>query len=308
MVDFSNLNSLAASILVETWGKLGLTQVVLCPGSRSSPLTVAFARQGDMDCLVSLDERSAAFLALGYAKRTRQPVALVCTSGTAAANFLPAIIEAHYSQVPLIVLTADRPPTLRHCHAGQTIVQTKLYGDYPQWQVELALPEPSLDFCHYLRQTAIQTWQRCFWPRLGSVHLNCPFAEPLAPTCDHAVTHLKSQLNPQQFYHHLPFHKFRDSQGPKPAIHQTLSPSSLPSFTHVGLMVVGVVAGGETPELIKALLAIAQQLHCPILADALSTIRNYDDGTAVILTHYDFILRCPAWRRDLIPQYLLQIG
>ncbi|MFM1841441.1 MAG: 2-succinyl-6-hydroxy-2,4-cyclohexadiene-carboxylate synthase, partial [Cyanobacteriota bacterium] len=203
MVDFSNLNSLAASILVETWGQLGLTQAVVCPGSRSSPLTVAFARQGGIECLVSLDERSAAFFALGHAKRTRQPVALVCTSGTAAANFFPAIIEAHYSQVPLLVLTGDRPPMLRQCHAGQTIDQTKLYGNYPQWQTELALPEPTLDFCHYLRQTAIQAWQRCCWPHFGVVHLNCPFGEPLAPTPDNSVSHLMSQLDLQRFYQHL---------------------------------------------------------------------------------------------------------
>ena len=306
MVDFSNLNSLAASILVETWGKLGLTQAVLCPGSRSSPLTVAFARQSGIDCVVSLDERSAAFFALGYAKRTRQPVALVCTSGTAAANFFPAIIEAHYSQVPLLVLTGDRPPMLRNCHAGQTIDQSKLYGDYPQWQGELALPEPRLDYCHYLRQTAIQAWQRCLWPHFGVVHLNCPFAEPLAPSPDNTVELLKSQLDPQQFYQHLD--NIADhSPFISPVIESHLR-TFLPDFTKVGLILVGVVPGGETPEFSTAILAIAKQLNWPILCDALSNVRNYDDGEAVIVTSYDFILRCPAWAQALIPEQVLQIG
>ncbi|MFN9172950.1 MAG: 2-succinyl-5-enolpyruvyl-6-hydroxy-3-cyclohexene-1-carboxylic-acid synthase, partial [Synechocystis sp.] len=306
MVDFTNLNSLAASILVETWSKLGLAQAVLCPGSRSSPLTVALARQADIDCVVSLDERSAAFFALGYAKRTRQPVALVCTSGTAAANFFPAIIEAYYSQVPLLVLTGDRPPMLRNCHAGQTIDQTKLYGDYPQWQTELALPEPRLDYCHYLRQTALFAWQRCLWPRLGVAHLNCPFAEPLAPSPDNTVEHLKSQLDSQQFYQHL--NHFGDQNIIQNAIITGNLTPLLVDFAKPGLIVVGVVPGGETPEFLTAILAIAKQLNWPILCDALSNLRNYQDGEAVIITYYDFILRCPTWAQALIPEQVLQIG
>jgi len=302
MVDFSNLNTLAASILVETWNKLGLTQAVLCPGSRSAPLTVACARQSGLDCVVSLDERSAAFLALGYAKRTRQPVALVCTSGTAAANFFPALIEAHYSQVPLLVLTGDRPPILRNCHAGQTIDQTKLYGDYAQWQTELALPEANLNYCHYLRQTAIQAWQRCFWPRLGIVHLNCPFGEPLAPIPDHSVNHLKVHLDPPNFYQHL---------AKIPQIFPVIKPTFrgfLPDFSKLGLILVGVMPGGETAEYLTTLLAIAKSLNWPILGDALSSVRNFDDGEAVIVTTYDFILRCSDGAQALIPEQVLQIG
>ena len=122
-IDFRNINSVWASIIVATLQKLGLNAAVICPGSRSTPLTVAFASHPDIDVIPILDERAAAFFALGMAKRSGLSVALVCTSGTAGANFYPAVIEARYSSVPILILTADRPPELRDCHSGQTIDQ-----------------------------------------------------------------------------------------------------------------------------------------------------------------------------------------
>lgn len=283
MVDFTNPNTLAASVLVETLFRLGLQQAVICPGSRSSPLTVALARHGGIDCVVSLDERSASFFALGHGKRTGQPVALVCTSGTAAANFLPAIIEAHYSQVPLLVLTGDRPPRLRHCRAGQTIDQTKLYGHYPQWQTELALPEPNMDYCHYLRQTALHSWQKCFWPGLGVVHLNCPFDEPLVPL-EHAresLQHLAEEFSKEHFYRGLTTFTTMN-RGEAISLPVNFSIFSFPSpqldFSPLGLILVGVMPGGETPSLLTDILAIARGLGYPVLCDALCSLRNYDDG------------------------------
>ena len=138
-IDFRNVNTLWASVIVETLHRCGMSMAVICPGSRSTPLTVAFANHPEIDTIPILDERSAAFFALGRAKKTGLPTALVCTSGTAGANFYPAVIEAKQSCIPLIILTADRPPELRHCHAGQTIDQIKLYGNLPNWQCELAL-------------------------------------------------------------------------------------------------------------------------------------------------------------------------
>ncbi len=142
VIDFRNLNTLWASILATTLQRLGLRLAVIAPGSRSGPLAIAFAQQEHLEALPILDERSAAFFALGQARRTGLPVVLVCTSGTAGANFYPAVIEARESRVPLLVLSADRPPELRHCHAGQAIDQVRLYGHYPNWQTEIALPSP----------------------------------------------------------------------------------------------------------------------------------------------------------------------
>ncbi len=306
MFDYTHANTLAGSILVETLVRLGLTQAVVCPGSRSSPLTIAFARHPRVDCVVSLDERSAAFFALGYAKRTRQPVAIVCTSGTAAANFYPAIIEAHYSQVPLLVLTGDRPPLLRHCRAGQTVNQTRLFGTYPQWQIELALPVLTTDYAHYLRQTIIQAWRHCSWPQLGVVHINCPFTDPLAPIPDATAADAvfpQPLLKPETFYQSL-----------MPTTNRVVSPmlaNPLPADFQsppLGLITVGVLPGGETPRDLHAIQAIANALNYPILSDALSAVRNFSQPGLQILTHYDFLLRCPHWSGQLIPEVVLQIG
>src|SRR5476649_557998 len=129
-LDYSNTNTLWCGVLVETLVRRGVRHAVIAPGSRSAPLTFAFARHPKIEALPVVDERSAAFFALGLARQHHRPVALVCTSGTAAANFLPAVIEAHASGVPLVVLTADRPPELRACGAGQAIDQQKIYGGY----------------------------------------------------------------------------------------------------------------------------------------------------------------------------------
>ncbi|HEY9620566.1 MAG TPA: thiamine pyrophosphate-binding protein [Crinalium sp.] len=123
LINFSNTNTVWASVLVETLYRLGATTAIVCPGSRSAPLTVAFAQHEQIEAIPVLDERSAAFFALGIARRSHRPTVLVCTSGTAGANFYPAVIEARESRIPLFVLTADRPPELRDCNAGQAVDQ-----------------------------------------------------------------------------------------------------------------------------------------------------------------------------------------
>lgn len=201
MIDFRNTNTLWASILVETLHRCGLTMAVICPGSRSTPLTLAFAAHPQITAIPILDERSAAFFALGRAKKTGLPVALVCTSGTAGANFYPAAIEAKESGVPMIILTADRPAQLRNCHAGQTIDQVKLYGNIPNWQCEIALPEADLEMLNYLRQNIIQAWSQSLLPTPGVVHLNLPFREPLAPIEQPHVQQLSNQFSPEAFFY-----------------------------------------------------------------------------------------------------------
>ncbi|MGA2053360.1 MAG: 2-succinyl-5-enolpyruvyl-6-hydroxy-3-cyclohexene-1-carboxylic-acid synthase, partial [Opitutales bacterium] len=176
-----NVNCLWGEVMAGTLARLGLKRVVIAPGSRSAPLVWGLTRQKGIEAIPVLDERSAGFYALGLAKASGLPVALVCTSGTAAANFFPAIIEASESAVPLLVLTADRPPELRDCHAGQAIDQVKIYGSFVRWQHEVALPENRPEMLRYLRQTLVQAWERAQWPWAGPVHLNFPFREPLAP-------------------------------------------------------------------------------------------------------------------------------
>ncbi|MCU4753392.1 2-succinyl-5-enolpyruvyl-6-hydroxy-3-cyclohexene-1-carboxylic-acid synthase [Halobacteria archaeon AArc-curdl1] len=177
-----NRATLWGETLVEELAAGGLEAVCISPGSRSTPLTVAFAKHPDITVYSHLDERSGAFFALGRARRTGEPTALVCTSGTAAANFHPAVIEANQARIPLLVLTADRPPELRDSGANQTIDQVSLYGDAVRWHADLPVPEADERAVRMLRTTAARALERTTTRPPGPVHLNCPFRKPLEPT------------------------------------------------------------------------------------------------------------------------------
>lgn len=159
----------------------GVRQVVISPGSRSTPLALLVKRESDLQYFVAVDERSAGFLALGLAKSSQQPVVLLCTSGTAAANFYPAICEAEASNVPLVVLTSDRPPELRNVGAPQTMSQNQLYADHVKFFVELALPESTPLMLRYSFWQGFQLATRTMTGVKGVVHANVPLREPLLP-------------------------------------------------------------------------------------------------------------------------------
>ncbi|GAB7017556.1 2-succinyl-5-enolpyruvyl-6-hydroxy-3-cyclohexene-1-carboxylic-acid synthase [Halostagnicola bangensis] len=182
MTNAPNEATLWARLLVEELAAGGLEAVCIAPGSRSTPLTVAFAQHAGIEVFSHLDERSAAFFALGRSRRTGEPTALVCTSGTAAANFHPAVIEANQARVPLLALTADRPPELRDSGANQTVDQVKLYGDSVRWYAELPEPRAQRRRVRSLRTTAARALAKTTGTPAGPVHLNCPFQKPLEPT------------------------------------------------------------------------------------------------------------------------------
>ncbi|ELY99079.1 2-succinyl-6-hydroxy-2,4-cyclohexadiene-1-carboxylate synthase [Natrialba chahannaoensis JCM 10990] len=181
MTTHPNRATLWGRILVDELAAGGLEAVCLAPGSRSTPLTIAFAEHPGIEVFSHLDERSAAFFALGRARRTGEPTALVCTSGTAAANFHPAVIEADQARVPMLVLTADRPPELRDSGANQTVDQLDLYGDAVRWHAELPVPEASERTVRSLRTSAARALLETTVSEPGPVHLNCPFRKPLEP-------------------------------------------------------------------------------------------------------------------------------
>ena len=164
----------------------GLRQLCLVPGSRHTPLVLAFAQyRDDIRIYSHLDERSAAFFALGWALASDEAVALACTSGSAGANFFPAIVEAHQARVPLIVLTADRPHELRQSGANQTIDQVKMFGDFVEWFYDAPLPEanPPPIALRNLRTLAARSYAKATEMR-GAVHINLPFRKPLEPSAD----------------------------------------------------------------------------------------------------------------------------
>src|SRR3954466_1697707 len=166
---------------VDELARCGMTHAVTSPGSRHAPLSLTLAADRRLEPVSVLDERAAGFFALGMARATGRPVAVTCTSGSAAANLMPAVVEAHEARVPLLVLTADRPPELRETGAGQAIDQLKLYGSFAKWFVEVGNHPPSRDAAIHHRALACRAWHTARGGRPGVVHLNFPLREPLAP-------------------------------------------------------------------------------------------------------------------------------
>jgi 2-succinyl-5-enolpyruvyl-6-hydroxy-3-cyclohexene-1-carboxylate synthase len=182
VVDPTNRNTALATAMVEELARCGLRHAAIAPGSRSTPLALALWRHPAIEARVFVDERCAAFFALGAAQAEGLPAAVLCTSGSAAANLHPAIVEADEAGVPLIALTADRPPELRGIGAGQTIDQLKLYGSAVRWFCELGTHEADDAGLLHFRSVACRAYAAARGePRPGPVHLNVPWRDPLAP-------------------------------------------------------------------------------------------------------------------------------
>src|SRR5450755_3531289 len=167
--------------LCDELARCGVRHACTSPGSRSTPIVLSLAREPRIRCWSHVDERCAGFFALGAAKASGAPVAVTCTSGSAAANLAPAVIEASEAAVPLIVLTADRPPELRESGAGQTIDQIKLYGDAVRWFFEVGNHEVTAERIAWIRALACRAYAVASGERPGPVHLNWPLREPLVP-------------------------------------------------------------------------------------------------------------------------------
>ncbi|MCA0972834.1 2-succinyl-5-enolpyruvyl-6-hydroxy-3-cyclohexene-1-carboxylic-acid synthase [Halobacillus litoralis] len=271
----------------------GVEEVVISPGSRSTPLAMTFAENQDIAHWVHLDERSAAFFALGIAKEKKKPVALVCTSGTAAANYYPAIVEAYYSRVPLIVLTADRPHELRDVGAPQAINQIKMFGDYVLWYQDLALPDA--DMSGYVRRQASRAVDVSSGRRMGPVHLNIPFREPLIP--DFTMEGL-----------------WRGETVPVP---KAVQGEQTPESSYLEKLVSGwnqkekglIVVGPQTDEqLAESVMDFAGRLGVPVLADPLSQLRAGTHDKRHLIENYDAILKSEAIREGLKPDYIIRFG
>ncbi|MGF1604451.1 MAG: 2-succinyl-5-enolpyruvyl-6-hydroxy-3-cyclohexene-1-carboxylic-acid synthase [Thermosynechococcaceae cyanobacterium] len=301
-LDFRNLNLLWSSILVETLHRLGSTTAIICPGSRSGPLAVAFAEHPHIEAISILDERSAAFFALGLARRTHTPVTLICTSGTAGANFYPAVIEAREGRVPLLVLTADRPPELRHCHAGQAIDQLQLFARYPSWQAELSLPSAAPPRLAYLRQTVAYAWERSQRPTPGPVHLNLPFREPLAPILDAEIEAMASAFNAEHF-----FAAVQPLQATAPiSILDTIWEQW--RQCQRGLIIAGPASPQNAEAYCSAIATLSQYLQWPVLAEGLSPVRNFASVNPYLISTYDLLLRHSPWAEQLTADGVIRIG
>lgn len=309
----TNLNYAWAFALVEHCISLGVTQAVLCPGSRNTPLIVAFAEHPKVEALSALDERSAAFFALGLAKRSRQPVALVCTSGTAVANFYPAVMEAFMAHVPLLVFTADRPSTLRYCSARQTVNQLDAFNRFTRFAADLALPAATLESFAYLRQILRQAYEKALTPDPGPVHLNIPFDEPLDPRVDPTFASFwhsleTSPASPSRHSWDIPFIS-------QPSLENgTLAPVFEALLAaKKGLIVLGSWQDekGDPGTVFQSIQDLANLLPWPILADVISPLRYANEKQASIenlVTAYDYCLAEPDLASALEPDRVLQLG
>lgn len=291
---------------VDELARAGVRHVCIAPGSRSTPLALMIANNPALRAWMHLDERSAAFFALGMARALNEPVALLCTSGTAAANFFPAVVEAQSARVPLIVLTADRPPELRNAGAAQTIDQNRLYGNYPKWFVEVALAELTPDLLRYARTLACRSVATAAAVPAGPVHLNFPFREPLTPVAVDPPSNVSGSdaLAWRGRPKGAPWVTVADSPpiATKQAIHDV---AALLGAARFPLLVCGPQFDDQ---LAAPLATLAAALDAPLLVDPLSQLRWGAHDRCALIDRYDAILRDATTTASLVPDVILRIG
>ncbi len=271
----------------------GVRDVVICPGSRSTPMALALKAHPGLRCWVHLDERAGAFFALGAAKGGRRPAAILATSGTAVVNFAPAVAEARYGRVPLILLTADRPPELQGVGAPQTIDQKELYGRHAKWFAELPLPTDDPDAAVEVRSTVGRALSVASAAPAGPVQLNLPFREPLLPegsllTEDGSV----AERDPETAQAPLATEVLERL---RPRLRAAARP----------LIVCGPL---DQPGFAAAVTSLAGALRAPIVSDVLANLRSGRHDHEYVISHYDVILRTAEVEADLAPDLVLRFG
>jgi len=284
----------------------GVKYVCISPGSRNTPLTLAFANNKNIKSYVLVDERSCAFFALGLAKSSNSPVALVCTSGTATAEFYPAIIEAYQHRVPLIVCTADRPPELLDVGANQTINQNNLYKNHIRWFIDLGLPEPTVRRLIHIKSTARRAVYESFVRSKGPVHLNFPFRKPFEPEF-HTDEIEKDIID------------FAKKNGDKKKNifdnEETKNVQDEKWFKEIGAQLLTnrkglIIAGPENYNLdfSRNVAKLANHLSYPILADGCSNIRFGNHNKELIISNFDAFLRSESFVKKIKPDFILHFG
>lgn len=298
--------------LVDEFYQLGVRHAVFSPGSRSTTMAMLFKEHEGFETYMNIDERSASFMALGIAKAHKEPTVIVCTSGSAVAHYLPAVLEAQYSGVPLIVLSADRPHTLLHVGAPQTVDQHKIFGTAVNYFEELAVPQES-HYYTYPRQVARKAYMKAMDTKKGPVHINVPLFEPLVPelSCNH-------------------FEAGRSSfKVVKPNYSSVFGCDNRNNLTHVN-NAIDITHGNDGTNEINDLLeryerililagpqidideaemirSFGEALQAPILADPLSNVRGCGTSKVVIST-YDALLAGQALWNELKPDCVIQFG
>lgn len=280
---------------VDELAKSGVQKVVVSPGSRSTPIAMLLADHPEIEVIIHIDERSAAYFALGLAKAMNNTVAILCTSGTAAANYFPAVVESYYARVPLLVITADRPHELRDIGAAQTINQVDLYGKHVKWFQDMPLPESSIDMLMFVRTVCSRAVQTTMQRPYGPVHLNFPLREPLVPNMD----------DPNKF-------EGTDSSNVKimtsyPTLKDKSFNELVDKLPKKGLIVCGPM-DVYNPAFNEAIVQFAENVNYPIIADPLSQLRSGTHNKELILDSYNAFLKNETARKKLKPEMIIRFG
>ncbi len=293
------VQALWAELLVATLGDAGVTTCVVSPGSRSTPLVAALVADGRLALPTIIDERAAAFFALGLARATGTPVALVCTSGSAAAHYLPAIVEASEAGVPLLAITADRPPELQHCGASQTIDQIAIYGGFTRAAFDLGAPHGTELALRAVRRTVIQAITASRGPRPGPVHLNVPLRKPLEPAApateeERALAATAAELRRIPIVIAPP----RTIADPHAVARLAARIAAEPH----GIVVAGALPAGFAG---TEILELCARAGYPLLAEAGSQLRFAARPGVTAIDHADFVL---AAKLAPAPKLIIQLG
>jgi len=293
-----NQNLLWATLMIEELVRVGCDQFVICPGSRSTPLTVAAARHKRTQTHIVYDERAGAYWALGYARATGQPACVITTSGTAVANLMPAVTEASNDHIPMLLLTADRPPELLDAGANQTICQSGLFGQFVRWKKDLPCPTDQIDPA-YVLTTVDQAVYRAVTDRPGPVHLNCAYREPLMGDQDLAMP---ASLNRWQGSD-TPYTTYA---APKKVLPEDTA-TEVRSFleqTKKGHLFVGRLTSEKEQQAVQSLIA---SLQWPVYADLASGLRLGNTGTHII-RYFDQACLSEAFKEACCAETVLHIG
>ena len=303
-MDSGSLNYTWSLSIVHSYALSGVQHAVVSPGSRSTPLTLACERHAEIKTWVQVDERSAAFFALGLAMKSRRPVILVCTSGSAVANWLPAVVEANYSQVPLILLSADRPVELQDCGANQTIDQQHLFGTHVR--AFYPLPEPAEELLNssYLQQLVAKSIWQLEQPLQGPVHLNISFREPLLP----AGKYLNETIDDLTRCVISQYHAVSTTSHQRLDCQSDISATAAVIQRGAGIIVVG--RKHYSSSFIGSLNQLAERLNIPVLVDHLSNLRFGNHDKANFIVNYDLFLRQlkQSEHLDLKPEWVIRFG
>ena len=283
---------------VEELVRCGLRHAVTCPGSRNAPIALTLAAQEGLEAISVIDERCGGFVALGMAKASGLPVAVTCTSGTAAANLHPAVVEAWEARVPLLVLTADRPPELREVGAGQAIDQTRLYGSAAKWFVDVGTHEPSRATAIHHRALACRAYWTAAGGRPGPVHLNFPLREPLAP--------LVEELEPRDWDGRPDGRPWTRVRG------QSRAPQA-DDVQHLAARVAtnprgAIVCGPSSERIAEPAARLAARCGWPLLAEPTSGVRCGEHDRSHVVAHYDVLLSIEEFASAHRPGLVLRVG